>query len=809
MPLDEAIAQNPFLAHLLSDTLFYQLSAEYRAGNDLLLRSGYNGEVIWAVARLGADRLGLIAIAYAEIGAGPAPTMDSSVVGDGVFQLTYNGMHLISQHALLIEGAKQSLAESTLSRFKEFEMGNADLSVWVNFDVLPWVMPLLSSQHGAAWHDQLANWNGLGSFSALVDNEGINLYGQVLGANATSFFGHGNYGKPIPLTVVNILSDKVSFFEAHGGYSAENRLRAIMLDTSRATEVDSLQKAMGLDLLGQLAPTLGGEWVIGAANTFNHHIGNELTLFASVADETNLHRLLSAIDTTAWQTEADSFVVRRLPNGDFLPFLFGNKASLLSTPYWSIHQGYLIIANTEATLRKWWMDKKRGNLFVNSPDYGLTGEWMAQPASYLFYVHPARSFALPGDLLDGPAREFYTRMASPVKNTAFFSFRLVKQEQGFFSHICLHTSGSGYQSPSNQPISRSFDGTLLEGPFLVSNHHTGEKEVLLAAKDMVHVINQSNESVWTYKLGTPLRGMPIEVDLYRNKKIQYLLSTTTHLHLVDRTGSAVSGYPMALPKPLVAEVSMIDLEESGGQQLFVPCGKTGIYGYSAKGIPLVGWNPMVLKAQARTPMQYFVKNGNTYLFLSDNQGNVYVWLTNGKKAVEPIACQVPFVSAFTIQFGAQLSDCKLLGLDSMGNFVAVGLHGSVKKTPIGTAFNAPAGAWVQFDGEGGKELMIWQGSLLAVYDQGLGLLLKLPLNEPISTAQWLISSKGKPYLAIYTTANELLVFDTKGQQMGTAPIQSSTQRAALYNWDRAETDELLSIDQTQLLIYKDIENGSD
>lgn len=89
--------------------------------------------------------------------------------------------------------------------------------------------------------------------------------------------------------------------------------------------------------------------------------------------------------------------------------------------------------------------------------------------------------------------------------------------------------------------------SVPEGPFRVKNTGTGKANTISQNKDNSIVLKDENgKELWKKSLGAKLCGMVGEVDFYRNGKIQFLMVEGSKVHLIDRLGKEVDGFPMTL-----------------------------------------------------------------------------------------------------------------------------------------------------------------------------------------------------------------------------------------------------------------------
>lgn len=89
--------------------------------------------------------------------------------------------------------------------------------------------------------------------------------------------------------------------------------------------------------------------------------------------------------------------------------------------------------------------------------------------------------------------------------------------------------------------------------FAVTNCGTGKRNTLRQnADNSLELIDEKGKSLWKMSLPGQIAGAVGQVDYYSNGKIQFLFCQGSKLHLVDRLGREVSGFPMTLPYEVIS-----------------------------------------------------------------------------------------------------------------------------------------------------------------------------------------------------------------------------------------------------------------
>ena len=89
--------------------------------------------------------------------------------------------------------------------------------------------------------------------------------------------------------------------------------------------------------------------------------------------------------------------------------------------------------------------------------------------------------------------------------------------------------------------------------YKVTNCATGKKNTLTQAADnSLSLTDHEGRKLWTIPFGGRVLPPVGEIDFYNNGKIQFLITEGTALHIIDRLGREVSGFPVKFPRKVVS-----------------------------------------------------------------------------------------------------------------------------------------------------------------------------------------------------------------------------------------------------------------
>jgi hypothetical protein len=137
---------------------------------------------------------------------------------------------------------------------------------------------------------------------------------------------------------------------------------------------------------------------------------------------------------------------------------------------------------------------------------------------------------------------------------------------------------------------------IITKPYVVKSHLDRSLEVVLQdSAGNFYQISSQGEVAWKKPIEDKIRGDIFQVDFYKNNKLQYLFATKNGLHIIDRNGDYISGFPIHFKDPIDIEwVNLIDYDNSKRYRILVGDSGGRIYLFDQYGEVLEGWDPKEL-----------------------------------------------------------------------------------------------------------------------------------------------------------------------------------------------------------------------
>ncbi len=208
------------------------------------------------------------------------------------------------------------------------------------------------------------------------------------------------------------------------------------------------------------------------------------------------------------------------------------------------------------------------------------------------------------------------------------------------------------------------DSSIITEPYLFTNHITNEKEICFQTNDKeLHLLNAIGNVIWKKKINETIQSTIYAVDIFKNGKFQLLFNTENYLHLVDRNGNYVQGYPIKLPAKVTSNITLFDYDNNKDYRILIACSDNRIYNYSIYGIKTEGFVPFKTTHQVELPIKYIKVGLSDYLITIDAEGKIYAFSRKGEGRIALTNRTTTQLQNFDIVAGSSLSNTKLIYID--------------------------------------------------------------------------------------------------------------------------------------------------
>ncbi len=307
-----------------------------------------------------------------------------------------------------------------------------------------------------------------------------------------------------------------------------------------------------------------------------------------------------------------------------------------------------------------------------------------QEANLSYYVNLPRAWNMIRRNLTPEWREFLELHSSTLQNFELMSFQFSDIGDKFYTSgvITYHEPDQQQQMvPMFNNRQQVLTGSpIISKPFVVTNHNNGSKEVLLQdSLRQLYLIGSQGRTLWQDSLIGSIRGNVSQVDFYGNNKLQYLLATEKEIHIIDRNGKSIEGFPISVPTNIMLRnVALIDYDNSKRYR-FIASDESGhLFMYNKQGELLDGWNPKVLQDQLVEAPQHIRVRGKDCIIAIQENGLVHIMNRRGNPYPGfPVELSGSVEGPLFIEQGTDFSNTMFTSVTRNGLIVKFDLNGKV------------------------------------------------------------------------------------------------------------------------------------
>ena len=568
-----------------------------------------------------------------------------------VYLSTYRGILVASSNSLLVENSLRQLrADISLLDDKNFckllktAGNNTDANLLVNLDNLPQVIsPLLKKpfKKYADVFSKIANW-GEFDINLNKDHVLINgfLYSDDSNAKIESLFKGINANKS---GINEILPDNTDFILS---YSFNNS------DKLRKNQHKYLSKTNALsalnDRLTKLNLTVSNEKIKEAvfdmideefAFTINNS-GNASYLAINTDSKSKTLKLISEFSGE----DIKPFYNYKLDNETQYPIYKNNAAKVFPVildvfcpdapdKLFAFVDNYIVFANTPKALSEFIYSNVLNKTLNNSNYHQQFKDKFAYKDNVFIYCDISKTKELIPGSSDFELLNPSKSQTEALSDFYGFGIQMNTTNDQLYLNACLSYLPEREREPETVWQS-GLDSTIIGKPSLVKNHNTKETEIMVQDKsNMLYLISNSGRVLWKKKLEAPILSEIVQIDYYRNNKLQYLFNTENKIYLIDRNGNGVDRFPVALAHKATNGISVFDYDKNRNYRIFIACNNHKTYVYDKSGKIVTGWKAEPTEGKVTQAIQHFRIQGKDYIVFADDKRN-YILNRRGEHRVD-------------------------------------------------------------------------------------------------------------------------------------------------------------------------------
>lgn len=350
------------------------------------------------------------------------------------------------------------------------------------------------------------------------------------------------------------------------------------------------------------------------------------------------------------------------------------------------------------------------------------------------------------------------------------------------------------------------DTTLLSPPFVVTNHNNGTLEVVFQdVNHQLYLVDDQGVVQWKKSVNRPVNGRVSQVDYYNNRKLQYFFLTDSAIHLVDRNGNDVEGFPKILDTELPLDNHRVIDYDNTKRYRYAGADRRGnVYLYNKEGVLLDGWNPKAIGSQLLDIPEHVRIRGRDCFVMVEGTGKVH--LTNRRGEYYP---GFPYNTGkrlsgdVRIVKGSDFARSGIVVASENGEVIEIGFEGTVRKRNQLLRPDVRSRFELLRDklNTGYAVLRKDNGKAVLIDKEGKELFaIPLSSGEDIDFSFYNFRNDSELFVLRNITKGELFLYNKNGELITLSPLAASSTPGIIYHQSRGEYELFVNF-VNQMAVY--------
>jgi hypothetical protein len=481
-----------------------------------------------------------------------------------------------------------------------------------------------------------------------------------------------------------------------------------------------------------------------------------------------IHKSSGANSPVEYQT----ITINDLGLTNFFPLTLGDEFKAIKETKYIIIEDYIVFANDESVLKHVINFYLRGKTLVKNIQFNKFYDQFSSESNLFYYCNIKQSINYFNSMLNESSLESFNVNLDSLKKLQAFGVQVNSNKKLFYTNAYVNYS-SQESSQNLSLIEIKLDTTYSKKPWVVKNHYTNENEMLIQDDNhSLYLINNVGKILWKENLNEAIIGEIQQVDRYKNDKLQYVFTTPTKIHQIDRKGRYVSGYPVTLKAPITKGIVVFDYDKNRNYRMLVTQGRN-LHNFGIDGHQVKGWNFTVEKTALTTSPSLIQIKEKDYIVVSHKSGKVRVLNRKGEDRIK-LKNQLPSeANNHVIWNNKSLSSSGVLASDTNGTIYFVKLADELETFTI-KAFEGDFNLYYQdFDGDKVIDFVVHNENKIQVYKNNKKLILEVADIEfkPAYGVESFNLPKGqKINIVADKNQRKIFGFDQTGELINSFPI---------------------------------------
>ncbi|MEF8810897.1 MAG: DUF3352 domain-containing protein [Bacteroidales bacterium] len=495
------------------------------------------------------------------------------------------------------------------------------------------------------------------------------------------------------------------------------------------------------------------------------------------------------------------YPVYKFPVDNLFSHLFGDIFQDISTTYFTLIEDYAVFAGSHDLLREFIYSNVLNKTLNHNENFQEFNEYLSNKSNFHFYTNMYRSPSLVSEFLRKDLQEGMQENQKHLRKFQAFAYQLMNSGDMVYNNLFIKYIPEISEEP-NTVWETHLDTATNFKPTLVANHYTGENEIFIQdLNNKIYLINKAGRVLWKKQLDERIMSDIYQIDYYKNGKLQMLFNTKNKLHLIARNGKYVESYPVRLPSPANAPLSVFDYEKNKNYRIFIPCENKRVYDFSKEGNIIPGWQFNKTDTEVTQRVQHFRVGTRDYIVFADKY-QIYILNRRGQVRVQP---EEQFSRSknnlFTLETENSRTRPRLVTTDITGTVYYVYFDGEVETTEMHSFSPDHHFLYQELDGDGLRDFIFLDDNKLEVYktkdDKQFEHAFETNISHP--PLYFHFSENDKKLGLVSEQKNQIYLLNANGEMHSGFPLKGNTPFTIGYLDEDDHNFHLIVGDQTNFL----------
>ncbi len=481
---------------------------------------------------------------------------------------------------------------------------------------------------------------------------------------------------------------------------------------------------------------------------------------------------------TEYKIDNDTkFPIYKMPIDFFPTRLLGPWFKDCQANYVTIFDDYIIFGESFQSLSKTIHNNVLQKTLIYDAPFNQFSDFLSNKVNFYSYL----SFVGTGDvllnLLDKKAFDYYEKNQKKIRDFYGVAWQFSNENQMIYNSLLFKYQPAG-NSKAKAEWETRLDTSIAAKPELVINHITKEKEIfVLDAKNNIYLINKSGRILWKKNLKEPIMGEVLQVDYFKNGKLQFLFNTPTQIHLIDRNGNFVEHYPITLPFAAVNSLTLVDYDKQKNYRIFVPGEDKKVYSFDIKGKLITGFKFDGTDQPIIAPIQHIKDNNNDYIIVTDSSRIYFLDRKGNSRLTLEKQFRASPNNLFEYQGGNTALKSRLIRTGSDGTIHIVFFDGKEEQMHITEFSKDHYFSFEDVTGDKASDFVFVDGKKMNVFSLKGNKEFEVTFSTPIrhKPAFYRFSTNKTAIGITEAEAHKIYLFDNKGEILKGFPLPGITR----------------------------------